>query len=294
MFLQHWWLDAVCENWDAAISMNGEQVAGVWPYDIQSRMGVSLLRNPKLLPYMGPAVLYPADLKAANRDSFEYDTMAALAAQLPAAKVWDLALQPGIKQAGLFKQKGMSVEVRQTFLLKLDADETTLLADCKESLRRNIKATDNNAEIVNDPSLLPLLFEYQKQTLERKDVLQSYTLQDMQKLMQAAIENNSAALLAFKQGADVQALVWNVWDAERSYYFMGAQKPGNDNYRAMPQLLWHCITTAKQRGNTVFDFEGSMDPGVEKFFRSFGAARELYLVLKKNDSLLWKLKGMVR
>ena len=39
-----------------------------------------------------------------------------------------------------------------------------------------------------------------------------------------------------------------------------------------------------------FDFEGSMDPGVEKFFRNFGGMRELYLVLRKNESLLWKLK----
>jgi lipid II:glycine glycyltransferase (peptidoglycan interpeptide bridge formation enzyme) len=75
---------------------------------------------------------------------------------------------------------------------------------------------------------------------------------------------------------------------------MGAQKPGNDNYKAMPALLWHCIKEAKARCNTYFDLEGSMDPGVERFFRGFGGNRELYLVLQKNDSLLWKLKQMLR
>jgi lipid II:glycine glycyltransferase (peptidoglycan interpeptide bridge formation enzyme) len=75
---------------------------------------------------------------------------------------------------------------------------------------------------------------------------------------------------------------------------MGAQKQGNDNYRAMPALLWHCIKEAKKRGNKIFDLEGSMDPGVEKFFRSFGANRELYLELKKNDSLIWKLKELIQ
>jgi lipid II:glycine glycyltransferase (peptidoglycan interpeptide bridge formation enzyme) len=62
----------------------------------------------------------------------------------------------------------------------------------------------------------------------------------------------------------------------------------------MPALLWHCIKEAKARGNACFDMEGSMDQGVERFFRGFGGQRELYLTLQKNDSLIWKLKSLVR
>ncbi len=46
-------------------------------------------------------------------------------------------------------------------------------------------------------------------------------------------------------------------------------------------------------GLRTFDFEGSMDEGVERFFRTFGGERALYMVLHKNDSLLWKVKQMV-
>ena len=61
----------------------------------------------------------------------------------------------------------------------------------------------------------------------------------------------------------------------------------------MSLLLWHAIKEAKKRGNKTFDLEGSMDEGVERFFRNFGAGRALYIVLHKNDSLLWKLKKMI-
>ena len=62
----------------------------------------------------------------------------------------------------------------------------------------------------------------------------------------------------------------------------------------MPCLLWHAIKHAKTLGCTTFDFEGSMDPGVERFFRTFGATRKMYLQLTKNTSKVWKLKELLR
>jgi hypothetical protein len=291
VFLQQWWMDAVCDDWDVAIEKNGDNIAGIWPYAIAKRIGVPILRNTKLTPYQGPHVIYPPDLKETNRDGFEHDTIAALLKQLPEAKAWNLSTQPGIKQAGLFKNYGLQVQVQQTFLIELEKEEQELFSNMKESLRRNIRSAE--FEIVSAPQHLPELYEYQKHTLTGKGTGQPYILADMQKLMDACLENNSAALWVAKKNEDIHAVVWNVWDAHTSYYFMGAQKPGGDSYRAMSALLWHAIKQAKQRGNKTFDLEGSMDAGVEKFFRSFGGRRELYLVLKRNDSLLWKLKELV-
>jgi len=294
VFLQHWWMDAVCTDWDVAIAMNGDKVAGVWPYNKEQKMGVAIVRTPKLTPYQGPFVLYPQDLKASNKDGFEYETIAGLIEQLHAAKVWDVSTVPGQKQAGLLKANGFSIGIRQTFLIDLLQEEQALLGNMKESLRRNIKAASVELSLEQDNTALAMLFEYQKHTLDKKDVMQAHSFADMQKLMQACIDNNSGAIYTAKQGADTLAIVWCVWDANCSYYFMGAQKPGNDNYKAMPALLWHCMKQAKARGNTTFDMEGSMDQGVERFFRGFGGQRELYLTLKKNDSLIWKLKSLVR
>jgi lipid II:glycine glycyltransferase (peptidoglycan interpeptide bridge formation enzyme) len=61
----------------------------------------------------------------------------------------------------------------------------------------------------------------------------------------------------------------------------------------MSLLLWHSMREAKRRGNTQYDLEGSMDEGVERFFRNFGGDRALYIVLLKNRSLLWQLKKLV-
>lgn len=294
VFAKDWWLDAVSNNWSAAVARKGDQVTGIWPYTLQHRLGIPILRNPLLTPYMGPVVFFPADIKESNKDSFEHDTIAALYSQLPQASVWHLSLHPGNKQAGLYRSNGLVPEVQQTFLIDLLPDEATLQGNMKESLRRNIRAAEKEITITDDPSQLPLLYEYQKHTLSGKGVSQPYGLAEMQQLMAACTTHHSAALWVARKGSDVAALVWNVWDKERSYYFMGAQQPGGDSYRAMSALLWHAIRQAKERGNRYFDLEGSMDLGVERFFRGFGGTRELYLVLKKNDSLLWRLVKALR
>ena len=97
VFLQYWWVDAVCADWDVAIVMNGDNVAGVWPYNKEQKIGVSLRRNPSLTPYLGPHIFFPHDLKESKRENFEHEITTKLLDAMPEAKVWHVALQPGQK-----------------------------------------------------------------------------------------------------------------------------------------------------------------------------------------------------
>lgn len=294
LFLQPWWLDVACPQWDAAIALKGERVVGIWPYATEQKLGVRLLRTPLLTPYFGPHIFFPSDIKESNRDSFEHDIIEALLKQMPDAAVWSLSMPPGLKQAGLLKSKGLDIQVKQTFLIDLEPGEDILFGNLKDSIRRNIRSAAKEIAIVNDPACIGQLCEYQKATFTRKEVAQPYSLAYMKHLLNACVANNMGALWVAKKGSEIAAVVWNVWDAERSYYFMGAQNPASDNYTAMSALLWHSMLQAKERGNQSFDLEGSMDPGVEKFFRGFGGERELYLLLQKNESILWKIVRLLR
>ncbi len=292
VFLQPWWLDAVCGSWDVAIAMKGEQVTGVWPYAIDKKAGVTILRNPRLTPYLGPHVFYPHDVKESNADRFEHETVSALISQLPDAKVWHLAIQPGMYQAGIFKNNKLATQAQQTFLVDLSANEDKLLADMKESMRRNIRSAAKEVEITNEPAELKTLFGFQKEILGKKGVMQAYTMPQLQAAMDACLKHKSAALWVARTAGTIQAIVWQVWDKDHSYYLMGGQNNEANSYKAMSALLWHTMKEAKARGNTIFDLEGSMDEGVERFFRNFGGQRTLYLVLQKNESVVWKLKKM--
>lgn len=294
VFLQHWWMDAVCKEWDVAITYNGDRVSGVWPYAIERKGNVSIRRSQFLSAYSGPHVFFPHDLKESKRDNFEHEVITALLGQMPTAKVWHLSLQPGLKHAGLLKGAGFDVQVRQTFLMDLQGGTEAVFAKLNEDYRRNIRKAEAELTIADEPACLPQLYEFLKATLNSKDLQVHYTAAQMQQLFDACKANNSTALWVARKGDAVQAIVWEVWDEDCAYYLAGAKNPTEKDNRAMTALLWHAIKAAIQMGRKVFDFEGSMDAGVEKFFRNFGAERELYLTIQKNDSLLWKLKEKLR
>lgn len=291
VFSQPWWLDTVCKNWDVAISKKGDHIAGAWPYPIEKKIGVGMIRMPKLTPYLGPLVFFPHDLKESNIDSYEHDTVADLIKQLPSVPVWHLSIQPGLKQAGIFKAHKLTSQVQQTFLLELKEDEQTLLENMKDAVRRNIRIAESEVTVTNSPESLKELYKFQKATLAKKGKSLSCSFKEMKHIMDAALANNSTALLVAKTpDKKIQAIVWSIWDETTCYYFMGGQNPDTNSYRAMSLLLWNTMKMAKQRGNIIYDLEGSMDEGVERFFRNFGGDRALYIILMKNKSLLWKLK----
>ena len=291
LFEKPWWLNLVCDSWDVAIAKKGDQVTGAWPYPLESKLGVKIIRTPMLTPYIGPQVYFPEGLKESNADSFEHETVAELLKQIPEAKVWNLALQPGMKQAGLFKKHKLEAKVQQTFLLELNEDEAALFSNMKDATRRNIRTAESEITVSNSPEHLTDLYRFQQDTLSRKGKSLICSLPGMQKIMDACIAHDAAALwTATDSKGSIQAIVWQVWDEQCSYYFMGGQDPGKNSYRAMSLLLWHTIKEAKKRGNKIFDLEGSMDEGVERFFRNFGGERALYMILMKNESLRWKLK----
>ncbi|HEY9177176.1 MAG TPA: GNAT family N-acetyltransferase, partial [Flavipsychrobacter sp.] len=163
-----------------------------------------------------------------------------------------------------------------------------------EDYRRNIRKADKELTISNEPEMLQQLWGFQKATLDKKDVRMHFTQLQLQAIFDACVQHESTALWVARRDGEVQSILWHVWDGMQAYYLVGSNNPAAKDNRSMTALIWHAIKHSKTLGMNGFDFEGSMDPGVEKFFRNFGGKRQLYLVLRKNDSMLWKLKERLR
>lgn len=294
LFLKDWWLDAVCPDWEVAVAFNGDKISGIWPYRVERKINISIIRDQVLTPYMGPYVFYPHDLKPSKRDSFQHETITALLESMPDVKVWHVSSFPGLKQVGLFADYEFDVQAKQTFIMPLHEEVEDVFNRLHEDYRRNVRRADKELTITNEPEMLQQLWGYQKATLDRKQVRTLFTQTQIQGMLNACLEHDSAAVWVARRNDEIQAIVWQVWDEHTAYYLMGSNNPQTRDNRAMTALLWHAIKHAKLTGKSGFDFEGSMDPGVEKFFRNFGGKRQLYLVLRKNESLLWKLKERLR
>ena len=92
------------------------------------------------------------------------------------------------------------------------------------------------------------------------------------------------ALVAHENGVLVGAGMFVDIDGKRTYLLGGYDKALSSN--AGPALLWFAIQEAKGKGLSIFDFEGSMIPTVERFFRRFGGELTPYYVIAKAPKAL--------
>lgn len=294
IFHQSWWLDAVCSEWDAVVVKNGNSIAGAWPYSRETKAGINMSRQPPLTPYLGPYIFYPNDLKPTRQDNYQHEIVRELAAHLEKLPVWNVSCSPGLKQIGLFEELKFEVRFRQTFLMDLTLSESELLAGLHPDFRRSIRKASAELTIENVPADASELYRYQWATLERKGTEIYYPSALLEHLVAESVAKNNGALWVAKTGETTEAILWNLWDNNRAYYLVGAKNPETKNNHAMTLLIWHAMMHCKALGKITFDFEGSMVPGVERFFRNFGARRELYPVLLKNNSVLWQVVRYLR
>ncbi|MCD7850930.1 MAG: hypothetical protein LUH63_15070 [Parabacteroides sp.] len=78
----------------------------------------------------------------------------------------------------------------------------------------------------------------------------------------------------------MHAAVFIVWQESSAWYLAGGGDPALRESGAHSLILWECIRYVSQFTD-VFDFEGSMIPGVERFFREFGAIQTPFFTITK-------------
>lgn len=103
---------------------------------------------------------------------------------------------------------------------------------------------------------------------------------------------NSFSMEARRNG-QLLGVVFCIYDKNVCYYLLGGVDKSTGVQGVNNLLILKSIEKAKELGCKVFDFEGSMLKGVEKFFRSFGPQLVPYYTVNKGKlavELLLKFK----
>jgi len=129
-----------------------------------------------------------------------------------------------------------------------------------------------------------------KSTFERKRQSNPYQYDKFKRLDEAFIKHDSRQILgAYDEGDELCGAVYLMWDKYNVYYLAGGIKAEKSSTGAIHLLFMEGFKKAHIM-NKVFDFEGSMIPQVELFFRSFGSIPKPYYHIKKINSKKLKLK----
>jgi hypothetical protein len=272
LFCQPWWLDVTAgpDNWDAVISRQADgTIQAVWPFGKKTQFGFTRIFLPSYTAYLGPQLFYPDKLNEYERRSFEHMVLKDLISKLPQSRDVRFKWSVGYDNWMPFFWQGFEQTTRYTYISKAISSEEEQLLSLKNSVRRQIKKAEAELdfqESTDVTSVLRLFASSLEQRTESLDVNEGL----LRKLHSKVIEHQSGTVLEARNKEEVIAALYLVWDHEQMYYLYGGQDGKSKDSGAKTYLFWKALRMASERQLT-FNFEGSMIPGVERFFRGFGA-----------------------
>lgn len=225
---------------------------------------------PWLTPYLGILLPPPADRTVSTLSANKSLTAAMAAFLAERFSSVHFRFPPEVIDLQPFLWQGFQAAVRYTYRLRLDAAEQ-MLDGMDATRRRNLKTAERAGIVVESPADFSALLGLADQTFARQGRITEF--RDAAIRIEGALASHprSRAFVARSASGVPLGGVWIVWDDRRAYYLIGGHDHAAGTADATALAMWRAIQfTATELGLREFDFEGSMVPAIERFFRKFG------------------------
>ena len=180
-----------------------------------------------------------------------------------------------------FYWKGYRQTTRYSYILPDIRNIAEIEKNRNRNIRQNIKKalTKYQMEIKKGIPVDSFLEMY-AESFERQGE-KVYHPKMLRRLIETACSRNRGNTWgAFDQGGQLHAAVFVVWQENCACYIAGGSDSTGRQSGAHILVLSEAIREMSSISES-FDFEGSMIPGVERIFRSFGAVQKPYFTISK-------------
>jgi hypothetical protein len=291
LFQEPWWLDAVAPGaWQEVRVERGGQVVGRLPFVISSRRGMTFIEMPPVTQTLGPWI-QPSEAKYANQLGDQKDVFSELIEKLPKHDVFRQSFAPEVQNWMPFYWAGFEQTTCYTYRINDLTDLDRVWAETRENVRTDIRKAEKSLLVCDDLGL-PEILKLASMSYERAGRSWPYSAELMSRIDQAAAARQARRILFAKDAqGNVHGAIYLLNDERTTYYLMGGSNPEFKGSGANSLLLWHAIKDAAKVSRS-FDFEGSMNENIERFFRAFGARQTPYFQVSRLNRKAKVLKGL--
>ncbi|MDR0348651.1 MAG: GNAT family N-acetyltransferase [Tannerella sp.] len=297
VFSQDWWLDIVCgsSNWDIMLMEQNSRIQAAWPvYRPCSR----IISMPPYTQTMGIWFApVPEDTKYASALEHRQTICKQFIERLKPYKSFLQNFHHSFTDWLPFYWQNFRQTTRYTYKLNDLRNTALLLANMSRNMRRNLKKAGKQFHITVKKGISTDEFlMIQAQTFERQGIRNKQSREILQNLIAVCRERQQGDLWGgYDPEGKLHAAALIVWNKNTAYYLAGGGNPSLRSSGAHSLVLWEAIQYVSGYAES-FDFEGSMLPGVERFFREFGATQTPYFTISKGklrllDKVMIKLNG---
>jgi len=280
IFCRPWWLEALAPGqWDYLTVFKNDRIAALMPIVWQIKDKKRIILHPPLTQTLG--VLLPRfDGKYAKALSQEVKLTTELIEKLPDYLYFVQNFNYNFNNWLPFHWAGFNQTTRYTYVIEDLIDLDRVWRGFRENIKTDIRKAEKQVEIVTEPDLERFL-EVNELTFTRQGLTLPYPRELVRRLDKTLSRQGARKMFFAVDGRDrVHAAAYLVWDQKSAYYLMGGGDPELRNSGATALTIWAAIKFAASVTDK-FDFEGSMMPRVEKFFRSFGGTLKPYFQISR-------------
>jgi hypothetical protein len=275
------WLDLFGDRIAAygIVDAEGALIGGLFLY-WERRWGLKIIRRAPFTPNGGPFFKRLASNPVAQLE--EQRKILSLVADLveeERAAVCMLPLPQGLSDALPFFWRGYKVIPAMTYLIDLTQPQANLWRNMSGTRRNDIRKAQADGLTVTKTSdmrsvrdLVLATFDRQNKWVDRQ-ILEAI-------LFSFSKPENSYAFVAYRNHLPIAAS-FVVHDRSTAYYLLGGYSSEGAHHGAGAWALWESIQHAQSLGLRTFDFEGSVIPAIERYFRGFGGTATPYLTVNK-------------
>ncbi|MDR2040758.1 MAG: GNAT family N-acetyltransferase [Tannerella sp.] len=282
LFSRDWWLDVVCgeANWEVLLAEKNEQVQAAWPlYRPYSYLVIMPPGTQTMGIWFAP---FPDDMKYASVQERKQSLCKQLIDRLN-SRVFLQNFPYTFTDWLPFYWAGYRQTTRYTYLLHNLKNTEHLWNGMNQNLRRNIRKAQEQYRITVrkgipvDDFLRMRSLTYERQHKRNKEPSDEV----LRRLVNVCRARRQGELWGgYDETGRLHAAAFVAWQKRSAYYLAGGGDPSLRSSGAHSLVLWDAIRSVAGHSDT-FDFEGSMAPGIERFFREFGAVQTPYFSIGK-------------
>ena len=274
--------DQLCR---CAILNNNNEIIGCFVYYRFKKSIFHFVISPPYTPHIDLFCVNPAE-SVVGKNTFNKELAEALSLYFSSLKTHYLSLNlpAGLTDTQPFIWAGFNSRTRFTYVIDLQQNETQLWDNLASEKRKSINKAQKDGLEISETHQYDVVYDLVLQSLDRNDKAKNTgILKEI--LFKYATPSNAFAFLASKDKQPIGATFCLVYQHTALYLF-GGFNAANAHHGASVSCMWQSILKAKQMGLRCFDFEGSMNESIERYFREFGGTLTPYFCVEKIHPLM--------
>jgi hypothetical protein len=275
-----WFLDIMCKGWGGIVAHDYEYIM---PVPVSRRFGIDYFLQPRFIQQLGVFGKVPTD-EEIIRQFIEV---------LPKEiKVVDYHFNYLNQMTS-----GYEMGLRNNLVLKTDKTYEELRMAYSLNLTRNLKKSSGKGfQIVQNNEPEPLIKMFRAEKGSELSFLKDEDYRKLTRVIQACLNRDKAKVWSvFNYEKELcGGIIWLFSHGRAVLYFSAQRKTGS----AEGALSWLIDAFIKENAfsSILIDFEGSVNPGLARFYRSFGSVLQPYphLIINRLSPFLRMLYSFYR